>query len=96
MHKTSAQFLHSQKQAIYLSINQWFLRIYSPAQDERNRTISAREGEALPQNGAGGERVPGILSEPATQTTLCRFLCGSSPRAHANQRPEAKAVTSAE
>jgi hypothetical protein len=32
--QTHAQFLHSQKQAIYLSINQWFLKIYSLAQDD--------------------------------------------------------------
>jgi len=33
--KSPAQFLRSQKQAIYLSINQQVLKINSPAQHER-------------------------------------------------------------
>jgi hypothetical protein len=32
--KSPAQFLHSQKHAVYLSINQRFLKIHSPAQDD--------------------------------------------------------------
>ncbi len=37
------------------------------------------DGARYGRSAREGERIPGTLLEPATQTnTLCRFLCGSS------------------
>jgi hypothetical protein len=46
-HKIHAQFLHSQKHAIYLSINQRFLKIHSSAQNDDLYTDETDEETAI-------------------------------------------------
>lgn len=56
-----AQFLHSKKQAIYLSTNQRFLKIYSPGQDDNWVDVPLAQGMATGSKGGTRKRLAGLM-----------------------------------